>query len=282
VVEPEPVVEPTPTPTPTPAPKPEPELQPQPQPAPVVEIRKFNDILYADNSVSPAEQSSSNLRDLAEYLKANPSLLVELNARGGAEGDAEVNLDLAKRRAVNLTDYLKRQGVTAGRVFINPIRLATSENQHSVGVECVRERTTTETASTTVAGVQKAAAGTSTSKRGLRFDNVIFDYNSIYPSEKSYANIGNLIVFMRNNSGYVLELSAYSDARGGANAAMKVSRQRANNLVDYLVKNGVARDRIEVNILGAAQPLNRCIVGVECSENEHAINRRVELVVRKK
>jgi outer membrane protein OmpA-like peptidoglycan-associated protein len=87
---------------------------------------------------------------------------------------------------------------------------------------------------------------------------------------------------MRNNPGYVLELSAYSDARGGANAAMKVSQQRANNLVDYLVKNGVAKNRIEVSVHGATQPLNRCAIGVECSENEHAINRRIELVVRKK
>jgi outer membrane protein OmpA-like peptidoglycan-associated protein len=49
--------------------------------------------------------------------------------------------------------------------------------------------------------------------------------------------------------------------------------------VDYIVSQGISRDRISGKGYGESQLLNRCADGVNCTEAEHAINRRTEMKV---
>ncbi|HTM98288.1 MAG TPA: OmpA family protein, partial [Pedobacter sp.] len=58
-----------------------------------------------------------------------------------------------------------------------------------------------------------------------------------------------------------------------------LSQNRANASVDYIVSQGIARDRIVAKGYGESKLLNGCADGVTCTEAQHAINRRTEMKV---
>ena len=47
----------------------------------------------------------------------------------------------------------------------------------------------------------------------------------------------------------------------------------------YLREKGVPKERLSAQGYGNSRLLNHCAPGVECSEEEHAVNRRTEYTV---
>lgn len=78
-----------------------------------------------------------------------------------------------------------------------------------------------------------------------------------------------------------IELGSHTDSRGEDSDNLKLSQERANSTMHYLVSQGVSYSRIKAIGFGEQQPLSRWINGVDCSEEEHAANRRTEFVIKK-
>ena len=110
----------------------------------------------------------------------------------------------------------------------------------------------------------------------LIIQNIYYDYNSadILPEAKLILN--NLVEFMKKNSKSLISISAHTDSRGSAESNIILSQKRAENVVSYITKFGIANNRISGIGYGEEKPLNKCIDGVKCSESEHQINRRTE------
>ncbi len=62
---------------------------------------------------------------------------------------------------------------------------------------------------------------------------------------------------------------------------MKLSQKRAQTAVDYVVSKCVDKKRLAPKGMGESQLGNKCADGTECSEEEHAQNRRTEFKVKK-
>lgn len=75
-----------------------------------------------------------------------------------------------------------------------------------------------------------------------------------------------------------IEIGVHSDARDGIDAA-RLDQRRAEAIADHLAKRGVKRDRLVAKGYGIARLKNHCAPGVQCTEAEHAQNRRVEYTV---
>lgn len=76
-----------------------------------------------------------------------------------------------------------------------------------------------------------------------------------------------------------IEVGVHSDAKGNAAEKLKQTQKQADVIAEYLIKNGVPKERITARGHGGSMPLNHCTEGTECSEAEHAINRRAEYKV---
>jgi outer membrane protein OmpA-like peptidoglycan-associated protein len=76
-----------------------------------------------------------------------------------------------------------------------------------------------------------------------------------------------------------IELAVHADARGDATDLQNLTQKRAEALVDYLKSKGVAKERLVAEGYGSSRPLNHCVPGVTCTEEEHAVNRRNEYKV---
>ena len=74
-------------------------------------------------------------------------------------------------------------------------------------------------------------------------------------------------------------IRSHTDSRASINYNKKLSANRAKATKDWLIKNGINADRLSSEGLGESQLTNKCSDGIDCSEEEHQLNRRSEFIV---
>jgi outer membrane protein OmpA-like peptidoglycan-associated protein len=117
-------------------------------------------------------------------------------------------------------------------------------------------------------------------KKGDKFklENIFYDYNKYTLRPESTASLDRLAEFIIENKLRV-ELSSHTDARGKGPSNQKLSQNRAQSCVDYLIKKGVPTAWIVAKGYGEEQLINKCKDGVICTEEEHQANRRTEIKI---
>lgn len=115
--------------------------------------------------------------------------------------------------------------------------------------------------------------------KAIRLNNILFDLDKYVIKEAAKPELNKLVRFMKDNPTVRVELSSHTDSRASAAYNLTLSQNRANASVDYIVSQGIARDRIEARGYGESKLLNQCADNVDCSEAQHAINRRTEMKV---
>lgn len=123
-------------------------------------------------------------------------------------------------------------------------------------------------------GVEEAVEG-----KQIRLENIYYDLNRSDIRDDASTDLRKLIVFMQDNPALRIELSSHTDARGSDAHNLKLSQARAQSVVDYLVRNGVSKNRLVAKGYGETKLVNKCANNVNCSEAEHQQNRRTEIKV---
>lgn len=104
-----------------------------------------------------------------------------------------------------------------------------------------------------------------------------FDKWNIRPS--AYSALDGVVSLLKCYPLLHIEIRSYTDRRGSDEYNMWLSQQRANNVVKYIVKQGIDTARIKARGYGKSHFINVCPDGVPCSEKFHQINRRTEISV---
>ncbi|HXA02852.1 MAG TPA: OmpA family protein, partial [Cytophagaceae bacterium] len=110
----------------------------------------------------------------------------------------------------------------------------------------------------------------------LLLHDIFFQFNSFVLEDTSYRELDRVIELMQQNPDINVEIAAHSDDVGSDDFNIKLSGKRAQNIADYLVKNGVDRARLRPIGYGKKFP-----VAPNDTEEGRAKNRRVELKVVK-
>jgi outer membrane protein OmpA-like peptidoglycan-associated protein len=76
-----------------------------------------------------------------------------------------------------------------------------------------------------------------------------------------------------------LEIRSHTDSRDTFTNNQRLSNQRAESTVNWLVENGIEADRLTGFGFGESLLLNACADKIPCSEEEHQANRRSMFVV---
>ncbi len=106
---------------------------------------------------------------------------------------------------------------------------------------------------------------------------ILYEFNSARLTTESKSIIDNtLLKLMKEKEALSIQIRSHTDSRGNDEYNIALSQQRAQSVVNYLVNNGIARERLVAKGFGENQLVNRCGNGVECSEAEHQKNRRTE------
>ncbi len=107
-------------------------------------------------------------------------------------------------------------------------------------------------------------------------ENIGFEYNKADLQVHSQLTLDKIVLVMQKISNLSIELGAHSDSKGSDARNLKLSDQRANSAKDYLISKGIDVKRILAKGYGESKLINHCANGVECTEEEHAANRRLE------
>lgn len=107
-------------------------------------------------------------------------------------------------------------------------------------------------------------------------ENIYFDYGKAEIGSEAKATLNKAIIAMKNNLNLSIEINAHTDSRGDALYNLTLSDKRANAAKEYLVSQGINAKRLTAKGFGENKLLNKCKDGVDCTEEEHAQNRRME------
>lgn len=107
-------------------------------------------------------------------------------------------------------------------------------------------------------------------------ENILFEFNKSELQEQSKQTLDKVVLAMLSNEQFNIELSAHSDSKGGDSYNLKLSEQRANSTKNYIISKGISASRITAKGYGETRLLNNCGNNVICSDDEHAVNRRLE------
>jgi flagellar motor protein MotB len=110
-------------------------------------------------------------------------------------------------------------------------------------------------------------------------ENVYYNYGEAKILPEASKTLDKVINLMKNDPNLVIELASHTDSRSTQEFNLKLSEQRAKAAVDYILKGGISKDRISGKGYGESRLINKCADGVECTEEEHAKNRRTEFKI---
>ncbi|MDP5140404.1 MAG: OmpA family protein [Spirosomaceae bacterium] len=113
----------------------------------------------------------------------------------------------------------------------------------------------------------------------VQIENIYFDYGKCVLRSDARTELDKLVTMMRQYPNMRIELRAHTDSRSTADFNQKISEGRAKVSANYLFKRGISRNRVEFRGYGETMPVNGCVDGVECSEDQHAANRRTEILI---
>jgi OmpA-OmpF porin, OOP family len=111
----------------------------------------------------------------------------------------------------------------------------------------------------------------------IRLNDIYFESDRAELMPQSNTELNKLLRVMNENPTLEIEIVGHTDNVGNAEYNTILSKKRAAQVAEYLVRNGVRSGRIRHNGLGSFQPF-----AANDSEESRQLNRRVEFRILKK
>lgn len=111
--------------------------------------------------------------------------------------------------------------------------------------------------------------------------NIYYGVGDAEVNEEAKTELAPLLKMMLKDPKIEIEIASHTDSRGKAVFNMSLSQLRADNIKTVFVEKGISPDRIRAFGYGETMIRNQCKRGVNCSEEEHAQNRRTVIKIVK-
>src|SRR5690606_19700725 len=114
----------------------------------------------------------------------------------------------------------------------------------------------------------------------IELGDIYFESNRSNTTQKEAFDVNKLGQIMQNNPTMQAKAAAHTDNRGSDAYNLNLSQQRAMATRQYLISQGISPDRLEAQGYGESSPAIDC--GENCTEEQHAMNRRSEFIILRK
>lgn len=85
-------------------------------------------------------------------------------------------------------------------------------------------------------------------------ENIFYDYDKADLRPESKTALNELIAVLHDNPNVAIEMASHTDRWGSDAYNINLSERRAKSVVDYLVENGISRDRLQPHGYGKSRP----------------------------
>jgi outer membrane protein OmpA-like peptidoglycan-associated protein len=107
-----------------------------------------------------------------------------------------------------------------------------------------------------------------------RFNNILFASGSADLLPEAEPELGALYKLLKENEQVKIRIDGHTDDIGEAAANLNLSKLRATAVQAYLAKQGIPKDRMQVQFFGESKPL-----GSNTTEEGKRLNRRIEILI---
>lgn len=231
---------------------------------------------------------SKELDETAEFAAKHPD--AKLEVAGYSDSSEKKARQLSLGRAQAIKKYLVKKGVAAKRISVknkgpadpigdNNTEEGRAKNRRVEIRATVKEQKKVSLAASTPASDSTPSTAPKAGKILLEGKPVLvniespgFDSGSGDSSSNIAKKLDEVAEFAGKYPERILELTGYADSSGSAKLSQKMSLERAESAKKYLVKKGVAADRITTKGGGSTNP-----VADNKTKEGRAKNRRVEI-----
>lgn len=113
-------------------------------------------------------------------------------------------------------------------------------------------------------------------------NTIYFDLDKSNIRPDAALELDKVVALMNRYPGMVIRLESHTDSRADDNYNIRLSNRRAKSTYDYIISKGIDAKRIpKYEGFGESQLVNKCSNGVNCTEEEHQLNRRTEFIILK-
>ena len=110
---------------------------------------------------------------------------------------------------------------------------------------------------------------------------IYFDLDKWNIRPDAAEDLEKIIAVMNQYPNMTIDIRSHTDSRQTHKYNELLSDRRAKSTLEFMVKNGINRNRLTAKGYGETQLVNNCSNDVPCSEAEHQKNRRSEFIVLK-
>lgn len=127
----------------------------------------------------------------------------------------------------------------------------------------------------TLPGAEVDSSGCVVEAQTITLENIQFEFNSAKLTPSAEMALGRVVQALSSQPDSQVEVAGHTDSQGNDSYNMRLSRQRAESVRNYLVRSGINANRISAQGYGETQP-----VASNATDAGRAQNRRVEMRFR--
>ena len=114
----------------------------------------------------------------------------------------------------------------------------------------------------------------------LNLQPIYFDFDRFNIRSDAAIELAKILAAMREYTQLIIHIESHTDSRGSDSYNESLSEKRAQSTLNWLVDQGIDRSRLSAKGYGEKQLINQCSNGVECTEEEHQLNRRSMFIIQ--
>lgn len=114
----------------------------------------------------------------------------------------------------------------------------------------------------------------------VALNEIFFEFDKSNITREGAFELDKLVQVLKNNPNMEIMVKGHTDSRGSDQYNLNLSDRRARATVQYVISKGIAKARITGKGYGESEPKVDC--KENCTEEDHAKNRRSEFLIVKK
>jgi peptidoglycan-associated lipoprotein len=101
--------------------------------------------------------------------------------------------------------------------------------------------------------------------KAIKIDNIFYNFDKFNIRPDAALELDKLVAILNENPTIWIELGSHTDSRGNDAYNQKLSQNRANAAVAYILSKGIAKERITAKGYGETVLVNGCKNGLKCT-----------------
>lgn len=200
---------------------------------------------------------SVSLRADLQHIPRSLSRLAHVNAQSAGASNIDIKVDGRDiTLSGNLTANVDRDALVEQIGNIDGVRIIIDD---MVGFDPKEKE-------------RRALLGFNEGLDTIDYSEVTFERGSASLTAQSRTALMQLIQVLRTYPQYRIRVSGHTDNTGRAEVNLRISRQRASAVVDYLIDNGISQNQVIAQGYGATRP-----IADNSTEAGRTANRRIEV-----